>query len=554
MKNKLGLFILLATSLLSFSCEKILSNLLIDTISNLGSSSNVFDQISSKKDTETNYDINLKNVVVNEVSGNNDGLLNQNEKAELSFVFNLKKLVSSKTTVVESIKTNDTKEAFRMKANIEEKKVDSLRIKIVNNSSLVEFESADFYTSNLSKIESPKIYLKVSNTGQTLKRAPISIIITDNNGDITTIKAELLIPAISNSFSIDDWNIDDYYGNNDGIANRGEKIRIYPVLRNSGKSNTNNITATIRFTDNNLVEFSQIEKTYNYNKIKSFSESIKIEEEPIDINISKNIQPNSILPVKIDIKDDFGNIWSESSNLKIEKIANDISVKTIAYLDENGNQDFLPNKGERVKLKVVLENTGTSPTNDLKVEIKSKQKFLDISKPELFVERFAKKYDSKLSEDSIIFQLDPNVAIGDNYPISMKIYDDFNNSWNDLRLITVFPVAYQLSITKMDIEEINSTNNKKRFKITPYFRNIGLSSSNSVFLSAINSNEDSEIIEARKSISVEGIKKGEIKKSSDSFIIQINTDKKFNLNIPVLFYLEDKFGNKNQILYNVIIP
>ncbi|MEK7431562.1 MAG: hypothetical protein AABZ74_00400, partial [Cyanobacteriota bacterium] len=451
MKNKLGLFILLATSLLSFSCEKILSNLLIDTISNLGSSSNVFDQISSKKDTETNYDIKLSNIVVNEVSGNNDGLLNQNEKAELSFVFNLKKIVSAKTTVVESIKTNDTKEAFRMKANIEEKKVDSLRIKIVNNSSLVEFESADFYTSNLSKIESPKIYLKVSNTGQTLKRAPISIIITDNNGDITNIKAELLIPAISNSFSIDDWNIDDYYGNNDGIANRGEKIRIYPVLRNSGKSNTNNITATIRFSDNNLVEFSQIEKTYNYNKIKSFSESIKIEEEPIDINISKNIQPNSILPVKIDIKDDFGNIWTESSNLKIEKIANDISVKTIAYLDENGNQDFLPNKGERVKLKVVLENTGTSPTNDLKVEIKSKQKFLDISKPELFVERFAKKYDSKLSEDSIVFQLDPNVAIGDNYPISMKIYDDFNNSWNDLRLITVFPVAYQLSITKMDI-------------------------------------------------------------------------------------------------------
>lgn len=554
MKNKLGLFILLATSLLSFSCEKILSNLLIDTISNLGSSSNVFDQISSKKDTETNYDIKLSNIVVNEVSGNNDGLLNQNEKAELSFVFNLKKIVSAKTTVVESIKTNDTKEAFRMKANIEEKKVDSLRIKIVNNSSLVEFESADFYTSNLSKIESPKIYLKVSNTGQTLKRAPISIIITDNNGDITNIKAELLIPAISNSFSIDDWNIDDYYGNNDGIANRGEKIRIYPVLRNSGKSNTNNITATIRFSDNNLVEFSQIEKTYNYNKIKSFSESIKIEEEPIDINISKNIQPNSILPVKIDIKDDFGNIWTESSNLKIEKIANDISVKTIAYLDENGNQDFLPNKGERVKLKVVLENTGTSPTNDLKVEIKSKQKFLDISKPELFVERFAKKYDSKLSEDSIVFQLDPNVAIGDNYPISMKIYDDFNNSWNDLRLITVFPVAYQLSITKMDIEEINSTNNKKRFKITPYFRNIGLSSSNSVFLSAINSNEDSEIIEARKSIFVEGIKKGEIKKSSDSFIIQVNTDKKFNLNLPVLFYLEDKFGNKNQILYNVIIP
>lgn len=555
MKKKFLLGVLLISTT---SCNKILNNIIEDAITTISTRNDIFNQLSTKNSDNTSYTINLSNVKSVETLGNNDGILNQNEISEVTFSFTLKNnIVEKKTepttnTKIESKenkidKIENDKPDFVIAAN----NPDYLKIKIINESSFIKFNTTEFEVSNLSKIESPSIKLEVKNVGQVTKKAPISIIITDNNGNTTNIKAELIISPINNKFTVSDWNIDDYYGNNDNIANRGENIHIYPVLRNSGKSPTNNISATLTFKENTLLEFSQLKKEFNYKKIKAFSESIEKEDEPININISKNFIPNTYINAKLEVKDDFENHWEEDVSFKVEKIANELTIKKLEYLDENGNQDFLPNRGERVRLRVTLENKGTSPTNDLLVTMNKKDKPLLITKNMMDIKRFGANRESSLSENYSVFELPINSIVGEGFPVSFKIEDDFNNSWNDLRLINVAPSGYNLSITKMDIEEITSTNNKRRFKITPYFRNIGVSNSELNFVSALVANEDAEIIEKKLDTFITSIKRGEIQKVSNSFIVQINTDKKFNLKIPIIFYLENKFENKSEILYNL---
>lgn len=554
MKKLLFLSTLTTVTLFTTSCEKILKDLITDTISTITANSKVFTQISTKTSSDS-YSINLNDVKVTNVIGNGDDLISQNETIDFSLSLNLNKIVTIKTTPTPKATTTKTliEDAFNVQAT--DSKVTSFKVKVTNDSSnLISFSEQSFSLSASTSMQSPKIRAVVKGVGQLTKNAPFSIQITDNNGDTTTIKAELIISPINNNFSIDTWNIDDYYGNGDAIANRGEKLKVYPVLRNSGTGDSNNITATIKFKENSLVNFSEMQKTFNYQKIKSFSSSKELDT-PISIDINKKIAPDTILPVTLEVKDDFGNKWTEDAELKIEKIANNLSIKVVSYLDESGNKDFLPNKGERVRLKVVVENKGSSPTNELKIDVKSlKNKEPVFSKATFDVPRFGGNMESKTSTDHAVFKINSDALVGDSYPISLRIYDDFNNYWDDLKLITVFPLGNNLSITKTDVEEINSDSGKRRFRITPYFRNIGVSPSDTTSISALTANEDGEIIEKRRDIFIPPIKQGEIAKASAGIVVQVNTTQKFNVSIPLIFYLEDKFGNKTQVAYRFLVP
>lgn len=565
MKKQKFLLGLLPIMIFTTSCEEVAEDLFNGTVSIISSSGKkTFNQLSTK--SSANYSININSVKVTDIIGNGDGIPNQNETIDFSIDFKFAKGIVIKPQTKTDSTTSTTKEE-KVDVKIDDKKafaiasadsddtdgVNTFKVKISNDSSFISFEDKEFSSSATSSFESPKIRAVIKNTGQVTKNSPISIYITDNKGNTTTIKAEIVISKINNDFSISNWNIDDYYGNKDSIANRGEKLRVYPVIRNSGGSKTNNITATIKFNENSLVEFSEMQKTFNYGKIDSFAKSKKFDT-PISINIDKTINPDTRLPVTLEVKDDFGNSWSESESLDIEKIANDLSVKVIAYKDENGNKDFLPNKGEQVRLMVALENKGTSPTNALKVSMKTLKGNVVTLKSELDVPRFGAEVVSKQSEDYIIFKLPSDSFAGSNYPISLKMYDNFNNSWDDLRLITVFPLGSKMSVTKADIEEINSENGKRRFRITPYFRNIGVSPSDLMFISALSANEDSEIIEKRRDLYVNATKNGEISKASAGVVVQINSEQKFNLSVPITFYLEDRFGNKSEVPYKFLVP
>lgn len=539
------------------SCEEVVGDLLNDSLSIISSGGKkTFNQISSK--TSANYSINMNELKVDDFVGNKDGIPNQNETIDFTIGFRYSKGIVIKPQTIDTKKdtSSQNKETFVIAStdgSEETPTPSSFKVKIVNEGSLISFEDKEFTSYTINSFQSPKIRASIKKSGQINKESPIGIYITDNNGITTTIKAEIVISKINNSFSISSWNIDDYYGNEDSIANRGEKLKVYPVIRNSGGSDTNNITATIKFKEHDLVEFLDMQKTFEYGKLKSFSNSKKFDT-PIAINIDKKINPETRLPVTLEVKDDFGNSWTESESLDIEKIANDLSVNIIAYKDENGNKDFLPNKGEQVRLMVAIENKGTSPTNDLKVSMKTLKGNIVTLKSELDLPRFGAEIVSKQSEDYILFKLPEDSTVGSGYPISMKIFDDFNNSWDDLRLITVFPLGSKMSVTKADIEEINSDNGKRRFRITPYFRNIGVSPSDLMFLSAISANEDSEIIEKRRDLYVNATKNGEISKASAGVIVQINSEQKYNLSVPITFYLEDKFGNKSEVPYKFLVP
>lgn len=540
------------------SCEEVVGDLLNDSLSIISSGGKkTFNQISSK--TSANYSINMNELKVDDFVGNKDGIPNQNETIDFTIGFRYSKgiVIKPQTTDTKKDTSSQNKETFVIAStddgSEETPTPSSFKVKIVNEGSLITFEDKEFTSYTINSFQSPKIRASIKKSGQINKESPIGIYITDNNGITTTIKAEIVISKINNSFSISSWNIDDYYGNEDSIANRGEKLKVYPVIRNSGGSDTNNITATIKFKEHDLVEFLDMQKTFEYGKLKSFSNSKKFDT-PIAINIDKRINPETRLPVTLEVKDDFGNSWTESESLDIEKIANDLSVNIIAYKDENGNKDFLPNKGEQVRLMVAIENKGTSPTNDLKVSMKTLKGNIVTLKSELDLPRFGSEIVSKQSEDYILFKLPEDSTVGSGYPISMKIFDDFNNSWDDLRLITVFPLGSKMSVTKADVEEINSDNGKRRFRITPYFRNIGVSPSDLMFLSAISANEESEIIEKRRDLYVNATKNGEISKSSAGVIVQINSEQKYNLSVPITFYLEDKFGNKSEVPYKFLVP
>lgn len=539
------------------SCEEVVGDLLNDSLSIISSGGKkTFNQISSK--TSANYSINMNELKVDDFVGNKDGIPNQNETIDFTIGFRYSKgiVIKPQTTDTKKDISSQNKETFVIASNDASEETptpSSFKVKIVNEGSLITFEDKEFTSYTINSFQSPKIRASIKKSGQINKESPIGIYITDNNGITTTIKAEIIISKINNSFSISSWNIDDYYGNEDSIANRGEKLKVYPVIRNSGGSDTNNITATIKFKEHDLVEFLDMQKTFEYGKLKSFSNSKKFDT-PIAINIDKRINPETKLPVTLEVKDDFGNSWTESESLDIEKIANDLSVNIISYKDENGNKDFLPNKGEQVRLMVAIENKGTSPTNDLKVSMKTLKGNIVTLKSELDLPRFGSEIVSKQSEDYILFKLHEDSTVGSGYPISMKIFDDFNNSWEDLRLITVFPLGSKMSVTKADVEEINSDNGKRRFRITPYFRNIGVSPSDLMFLSAISANEESEIIEKRRDLYVNATKNGEISKASAGIIVQINSEQKFNLSVPITFYLEDKFGNKSEIPYKFLVP
>jgi Peptidase family C25/Propeptide_C25/Carboxypeptidase regulatory-like domain/FlgD Ig-like domain len=154
-------------------------------------------------------------------------------------------------------------------------------------------------------------------------------------------------------YDIDDDNLGDSSGNDDGIINPGEMIEFNISLKNFGTSTANGVTATISSTDDYI---TITDNTENYGNIAANSAVFCAED--YDFSVNTDVLGGMEIHLQIDISDNMGNNWTDFLILPIEG-ANLIVSDHSFPNDPNG----IIEPGETAELMLTLQNAGTVTAN-----------------------------------------------------------------------------------------------------------------------------------------------------------------------------------------------
>ncbi len=206
----------------------------------------------------------------------------------------------------------------------------------------------------------------VSNTTPVDTKIPITINITDEDGNTWVSGFDLPVEAISAQIVYADYDVVDD-DNGDKIVNKGETVYLRVNLKNKGTSVAKKVKAVFSTTSAYVSEFAPA-SSVNYDDIQAGSVndhsfgnyllSPNYQYYTIKFKVSGVVSAGTSIPVNIDISDENDNTWTDSFNVVVGGEEPELAYdKYVVVADNNGNKKI--EKGETVYLQVFLKNIGS---------------------------------------------------------------------------------------------------------------------------------------------------------------------------------------------------
>ena len=178
-------------------------------------------------------------------------------------------------------------------------------------------------------------------------------------------------------------------GNNDGIPNKNETIRMDVSIGNNGTSDILGVSGTLT-TTSNLVTIDQANATKSFGKLckksgslilysstyfndintwgcrdASYYNTVSSSSSNFRITIPISTPDNSVVPFSLALTDSSGNSYNLTFNITIQSLGASIVLGTTLVYDgtsysASGNNDGIPNKNETIRMDVSIGNNGTS--------------------------------------------------------------------------------------------------------------------------------------------------------------------------------------------------
>ena len=191
-------------------------------------------------------------------------------------------------------------------------------------------------------------------------------------------------PIIVSKVNIDDdedtWAQDQSEGDDDGIVEQGEKIRMDIVLKNNGTATATNVQAIIS-AQSNWITITRDTRTYDDIEAGKEKNSAGTWRDGFRFEVDQNAPSEEIL-FTVQITTSNAGSFQDSVIISIKGGGKrgPIEVKSFKIDDDEdswasdkseGDNDQIPEQGERIRLPITLTNTGTAPIFNVKVTLKS---------------------------------------------------------------------------------------------------------------------------------------------------------------------------------------
>ncbi|MDR1654263.1 MAG: hypothetical protein LBS01_11595 [Prevotellaceae bacterium] len=172
------------------------------------------------------------------------------------------------------------------------------------------------------------IQFSVSNSTPANTKIPISLSITDGNGNSFNDSFDVPVSATGANVIYNSFNV--YSDNNsDGIINKGESVRLNVSLKNTGTSMAKAVKATFSTTSSYVSGFTPTSQV-NYGDITAYG--VKWADYQgnngtyegyayyytVKFTVSSSTPTNTQIPISISIVDESNNTWSASFSVTVE--------------------------------------------------------------------------------------------------------------------------------------------------------------------------------------------------------------------------------------------
>ena len=297
--------------------------------------------------------------------------------------------------------------------------------------------------------------------------------------------------------------------NGDGVVNKGESIKLKVFLKNTGRTQANVVRATITTTNNyisSLIPTTQVP----YNNSSSYYDYIASGDErygyfagaypdyTLSFNVSDLTPNGSVIIFNLSISDEAGNTWSDQFTVIVSATGANIKFSKFEVVADN-NGDGIINKGEAIKLKVYLQNQGSSDANKVRGTITTSDSYISSLVPTTPVpynnsssyydyipigsERYG-YFAGAYPDYTLSFTVSSSTPPGTNITFNVEITDETGNSWNDTFIITVVATGANIKFSKFEVVADNNSNGivniGESIKLKVYLQNIGSSDANKV--------------------------------------------------------------------------
>jgi len=251
--------------------------------------------------------------------------------------------------------------------------------------------------------------------------------------------------------------------NGDGIVNKGESIKLKVYLKNQGTSDAYKVRGTIT-TTNSYISSLIPTTPVPYNNSDSYYDYIPVGDErfgyyagnypsyTLSFNVSNTTPPGTNITFNIAITDETGNSWTDTFTVTVIATGANIKFSRIEVVSDDNNNGIV-NKGESVKLKVYLQNTGSSTANKVRGTISTTSIYVSNLIPTSPVpynnsdqyydyipvgsERFG-YFSGQYPAYTMSFKVSSSITSGSNINFNIDISDESNNSWADSFSVTVY--------------------------------------------------------------------------------------------------------------------
>lgn len=194
---------------------------------------------------------------------------------------------------------------------------------------------------------------------------------------------------------VDEMEITDFDGNEDGQADAGECIEICPLVNNLGEDVLEDLTVTISSEDpavriiRGLARYPDIEP-----------ESAEMPDITARVEISANTGDMHEIVFILSIEDGDGNSWEQEATIIIHAPVLTGHFITVNDPDGNGNSRIDP--GEETELVLSLTNTGTGRVNGISAELTCDNPMVEATQTNSYAETIEPNGDSEFDEPFVI--------------------------------------------------------------------------------------------------------------------------------------------------------
>lgn len=274
--------------------------------------------------------------------------------------------------------------------------------------------------------------------------------------------------------------------NSDGVINKGESIRMNVGVKNVGSSAANDVRISITSNSPYVSSVSNYYSVGGYSGVQygSLTSNEEYSHDGLSFNVSTTAPEGTVIQFDISVTDTHGNIWNDSFTVTTEALGSNITYnKYSVYTD--GNSDGLINKGESIRLNLVVKNTGISTAKGVKVSVTSSNSYVSNISNYYSVGGFTDvsfgdvSANEEVSKNGLSFNVSSNTPNGTVISFNLSMEDQYGNSWSDSFSVTVAATGSILVLSSSQIYSDTNGNGKaeagESIRMTTYVKNTGMS-------------------------------------------------------------------------------